>query len=204
MNILSNTQAVAARSALSLSQAKVAKDIGLSRAYLSQFESGKMILEDRWLSALSGFYQDQGWDPDQTINAEVISTVDALRMRDGFQISAELEDSQVEELLNSYYDNGLQIEELGNALAPKSFLMGLSREKAQKSTFKLLCLTALQDSILRQLRGQETVIASCHPMRYRDAETIGQYASSLIAEVLGTYESGEDEEKPSWFDAEVS
>jgi hypothetical protein len=40
-------------------------------------------------------------------------------------------------------------------------------------------------------------------MRYRDAETIGQYASSLIAEVPGTYESGEHEEKPFWFDAEV-
>jgi transcriptional regulator with XRE-family HTH domain len=36
MNTLSNTQAVAARSALSLSQVKVAQDIGLSRAYLSQ------------------------------------------------------------------------------------------------------------------------------------------------------------------------
>ncbi|WP_269618333.1 hypothetical protein [Zhongshania sp. BJYM1] len=56
---------------------------------------------------------------------------------------------------------------------------------------------------MRQLRGQETVIASCHPIRYRDVETIGQYASSLIAEVLGTYESDEDEEKPFWFDAEA-
>ncbi|MBW2941935.1 helix-turn-helix domain-containing protein [Zhongshania aquimaris] len=203
MNILSNTQAVAARSALSLSQAKVAKDIGLSRAYLSQFESGKMILEDRWLNALNDYYQDQGWSPEEASPTETSNTVDTIRMRDGFHISAELDDSQVEELLNSYYENRFQIEALGNALAPKSFLMGLSREKAQKSTFKLLCLTALQDSILRQLRGHDTVIECCHPMRYRDAETIGQYASSLIAEVLGTHESNEDEEKLSWFDAEV-
>ncbi|MFT7294895.1 MAG: transcriptional regulator with XRE-family HTH domain [Pseudohongiellaceae bacterium] len=203
MNILSNTQAVAARSALNLSQAKVAKDIGLSRAYLSQFESGKMILEDRWLNTLNSYYQDLDWNPEEITNAKASNAADGFRMRDGFQISAELDDSQVEELLSSYYDNRLHIEALGNALAPKSFLMGLSREKAQKSTFKLLCLTALQDSILRQLRGHDTVIASCHPMKYRDAETIGQYASSLIAEVLGTHESSEDEEKPSWFDAEV-
>jgi hypothetical protein len=111
-------------------------------------------------------------------------------MRDGFQIPADLDDSQIEELLSSYYGNRLHIETLGNALAPKSFLMGLSREKAQKVLSNLLCLPALQDSILRQLRGHDTVIACCHPMRYRYAETIGQYASSLIAEVLGTHERG--------------
>tara|TARA_R110001592_G_scaffold6774_6_gene36735 strand:+ start:14381 stop:14674 length:294 start_codon:yes stop_codon:yes gene_type:complete len=95
----------------------------------------------------------------------------------------------------------LQIEELGNTKAPKDFFMGVSREKAQKSTFELLCLTAKQDSILRQLRGHDTVLASCQPMQYRDAETIGQYASSLIAEVLGTHEA-EEEDNLSWFNTE--
>ena len=33
------------------------------------------------------------------------------------------------------------------------------------------------------------------PMWYHDAETISQYASSLIVEVLGTHESNEEEDK---------
>lgn len=40
-------------------------------------------------------------------------------------------------------------------------------------------------------------------MWYHDAETISQYASSLIVEVLGTHESNEEEDKLLWFDTEV-
>tara|TARA_R110001592_G_scaffold6774_6_gene36734 strand:+ start:14186 stop:14344 length:159 start_codon:yes stop_codon:yes gene_type:complete len=52
-----------------------------------------MILEDRWLNTLNSYYQDLGWSPEETINAQASNAVDGFLMRDGFQISAELEDS---------------------------------------------------------------------------------------------------------------
>ena len=184
MNILSNTQAVAARSALNLSQAKVAKHIALSRAYLSQFESGKRILEDRWQSSLLEYYQAHGWNPETPDTPPAEAEPSSIKIRDGFQISAALEDSEIEELLNTYYENQLQIDFLASSEAPKGFFEGVSEERAQKPTLELLSLACQQDIIIRRLRGQNEII-ECKPMPYREIETIGEYAGSLMAKSLG-------------------
>jgi hypothetical protein len=60
---------------------------------------------------------------------EITKRLQGVVMRDGFHISAELEDRQVEELLSDYYDNELRIEELGNTKAPKCFFIEVERSK---------------------------------------------------------------------------
>lgn len=204
MTILTNTQAVAARTALSLSQTSVAKDVGINRTYLSQFESGARILEDRWQSSLLEYYQAQGWEPDsnQAPPQGQGNTV-SIRMRDGFQISANLDDEQVEGLLTSYYDNQLQIEELARSELPRgSIFQSIAKERALKIAFKIFCLTAQQDNILRQLRGHDPVL-HCNEMPYREMETVGQYAGSLIAEALGVKSIDDDESELSWLSPEA-
>lgn len=204
MTILSNTQAVAARAAVSLSQSRVAKDTGISRAYLSQFESGKRILEDRWLTALNSYYREHGWSPEAGDSVPAEQQAIGIRMRDGFQISAALNDSQVEQLLDAYYDNQLQIEELAASEVPRgSIFQSVAKEKALKLAFKLLCLTAQQDGIVRQLRGQD-VVAICNTMPYRDMETTGQYTGSLIAGALGLKELDQEEDETALLDAEIA
>lgn len=44
-----------ARESLGLSQAKVSRDTGINRTYLSRFESGIQILPDDHLQALQGY-----------------------------------------------------------------------------------------------------------------------------------------------------
>lgn len=199
MSILTNTRAIDARATLNLSQAKVAKDIGLSRAYLSQFESGKRILEDRWLQALSNYYEELGWGPDAAPVVNQPKSNESLRVRDGFQIVAHLSDAQIEELLNEYYDNQVKIDDLSSAAAPKGMFLGLCEERASKTVFELMCLTCLQDQIIRALRGHDSVIGR-EFMRYRDVETIGQYAGVMITEALGSdVETEPDSEKEEEF-----
>jgi transcriptional regulator with XRE-family HTH domain len=183
MLILSNTQAVAARSALNLSQAKVANDTGLNRAYLSRFEGGKMVLDDRWLDELYIYYEEQGWNPEKDATVEDDNDIDTLRMRDGFQISAALDDVEVEELLNDYYNNQLKIEVLAKTETPKGFLIGMDEERAEKYALELMSLTCLQDHILRRLRGHDSAV-TVQLLRYRHIETIGQYAGVMLVKAL--------------------
>lgn len=196
MNILCNTQAVAARSALNLSQAKVAKDIGLSRAYLSQFESGKRILEDRWQSSLLEYYKTKGWSPEAASALTTGTEPSSIKIRDGFQVSDALDDAEIEELLNTYYENQVKIEILASTEAPKGFFEGISEERAQKPTLELLSFACHQDVILRRLRGQNKII-DCLAIPYREIETIGEYVGSLMAKKYGINES----EQP-WLSAE--
>lgn len=50
-------QAKTARVAAQLSQGRVASDIGINRSDLSQFESGKYLLDDSTLNRLRDYYQ---------------------------------------------------------------------------------------------------------------------------------------------------
>ena len=203
MTILSNTQAVAARAAASLSQSFVAKDIGISRAYLSQFESGKRILEDRWLIALKEYYQARGWNPESSTSSAPEIESDNIRIRDGFQISGALEEDEIESLLENYYSNQLEIEALSGSEVPRgSIFQSVAKEKALKIVFQVFCLTAQQDDIVRKLRGHDTVF-SISSMPYREMETTGQFAGSLIADRLGLQDASSEDDEHQWLDAEI-
>lgn len=84
-----------------------------------------------------------------------------------------------------------------------SIFQSVAKEKALKLALKLLCLTAQQDGIVRQLRGQD-VVAICNTMPYRDMETTGQYTGSLIAGALGLKELDQEEDETALLDAEIA
>lgn len=68
MNLLKITgaQAADARAMLNLSQAKVSRETGISRSYLSQFENGSRKLSNSELSSLREYYEEAGYVFDDT------------------------------------------------------------------------------------------------------------------------------------------
>ena len=198
MEILTSSQAVAARTALNLSQSKVAKDTGLNRTYLSQFESGSRILEDRWQSILHDYYQGAGWVPSaHAASSEQApapsNSASCLKIRDGFLISGALQDAEVESLLSDYYDNQVEIEAISASEAPKGMFNAVREDRARVPVSKLFALTCQQDTILRRLRGHNVAVEP-NTMDRRTIETIGQYAGSLVTKSLELPESQVSEE----------
>src|SRR3569833_4745641 len=53
--------AIGARQKTLLSQDKVATDLGINRAYLSLFESGKYLFDECLLSSLRAYYEEKGY-----------------------------------------------------------------------------------------------------------------------------------------------
>lgn len=58
--ILTPETAKAARQKINLSQGKVAADLGINRAYLSHFESGKHLFDTSVLLSLRRYYEKNG------------------------------------------------------------------------------------------------------------------------------------------------
>jgi len=183
VQILNPQAAIAAREELNLSQTKVAQDIGLSRSYLSQFESGKRILEDRWQEDLVTYYESHGWKaPDPSIThhkqAQGANTVCA---RDGFVVSQDLPNMTVEELLGEYYDNAQELEERRSVEVPRGFFGGVNVPKAMQHVLGVTLLTSRQCEIKRLLHGEIDLEASQVLPDLDDITSIGEYVDHLYA-----------------------
>ncbi|BFM16334.1 hypothetical protein R50073_25170 [Maricurvus nonylphenolicus] len=148
-----------ARQSLNLSQAKAAKETGINRAYLSQFESGKRVLEDNLLETLSTYYVSQGWQPtpeqakapvEQLINNDKHS----LNIADGFVVSSEATAEFIlEELLDEYYENSDEIASLQETELERGFFGGLDSDSAMRQSMRALLLMARQFQIKQILHG---------------------------------------------------
>ena len=103
--ILTSIQAKAARHATKLFQGKVATDLGINRAYLTLFESGKYLFNDSALSSLRNYYEEHGYEFNrdfEDMNGQLKSDPsphNPFRVKDGFEIPSSMDESEVEELL---------------------------------------------------------------------------------------------------------
>ena len=124
MTLLQPEQSIEARELLNLSQAKVARETGINRTYLSQFENGQRILKDAENDALYGYYDTQGLDVEglaQTLvntgnttspDAQMVTindlkpaySVNPSRIKDGIVVSRNLDSDTVETLMAEYYE----------------------------------------------------------------------------------------------------
>jgi|GEM_PF-868959 len=161
MNYLTPDQAVMARETLNLSQAKVARDTGINRAYLSQFEGSKRILEDQPLSRLQEYYMSLGWAPSpETSTASVKQLLDSdkhnLTIMDGFVVAMESfsSEAEAEVLLDEYYAIGEEIVELKQQELKRGFFGGLDESEALSDSLRALVLMGRQCEIKQMLQGQ--------------------------------------------------
>lgn len=177
--ILNPDDALYAREMLNLSQAKVAKDTGLSRSYLSQYESGKRVLEDKWMRALKGYYENLGWvapEPKEPDEMDVC----LVRSRDGFVISEDLTDKTVESLLDEYYSNAERIEGIQQSELRRGFFGGIDEENSMKSVLAITLLSHRQFIIKQLLHGQLENDPISQDLETNDIETMGQYVNYLF------------------------
>lgn len=198
MDILSFKQAVAAREELALSQAGVARAVGISRPYLSDFERGKRVLEDRWLTALHEHYVELGWVPaaETQPSAGSKKTANGFRVADGFVIAGQVSNETAEALLEEHHQNSCEINELCTNEVVSGFFGGLDEEATRGLCLRPFLLLARQREILQVLQGQYEPsgleINASSPTAVR---TIGEYMEVLLSKAVpGRHDSTGDSE----------
>jgi transcriptional regulator with XRE-family HTH domain len=193
---ISPETAAAARKKLGLSQAIVSRAIGLNRSYLSDFESGKRILEDRWLDSLLEFFLAEGWTPiAPNTPSPVISALPKSReinpfsIADGFVIARPQIDDEAEELLNEYYENALGLELEWVRPLPRGIFGGQDPQDMLETALPALVLTARQYQIVRLLHGH----SKSTPMNTDDTkdestlQTVGDFITAHVGRVSDRY-----------------
>lgn len=187
MSYLTPDQAVAARESLNLSQSLVAKETGISRAYLSQFENSRRILEDYLLEAIHDCYVNHGWEPPEQVTEapveQMINDIDnGLTIMDGFVVSdyAEAEGYVLEELLDEYYENSQKIKQHLEKELKRGFFGGVDDDSALKSSIPPLLLMARQFEIKQILHGQYTANDAIDPEDSSTIQTVAHYLENLL------------------------
>lgn len=178
--VLSPANCVSAREELNLSQAKVASDTGISRPYLSQFESGKRVLEDAKQQDLLDYYEDQGWERPiaaSDVEPEVLPFV----LRDGFVVIDSIDEVDLEGILAEYCDNAERIEKLkATEIRRGSWSGNIDLDHAHTEWLKVMMLSARQCTIKRLLHGQADVSGEFVEQDREAISTIGEYGDDMF------------------------
>lgn len=188
--ILTAEQAKEARSKIRLSQAKVAADLGINRAYLSLFEGGKYVFEDSALKSLRSYYQQHGYDFDITdVPKQTAPKPSApIRVMDGFQVIGAMTEEEAEALLAEYVQNRAKINELCSQVPEESsfsiFSSEVDREDLRDRQYQILLLMARNFTLVEQLHGRETLLPCSESEAAAEKVTVGDYLRSLFADVF--------------------
>lgn len=199
MSILTPDQCFQAREALGLSQSQVAKDVGIPRSYLSQFEGGKRNLEDRWIKALWDYFLEFGWGPGPEELDELQGLAPAGKgrvVRDGFAIPGGLDLAIVEALLEEHYENTERINEIRLRPLPRGIIFGgVDEEKATERALEVLLLEHRQFQIKQQIHGQSPDTEPVDLSDHSALRNIGDYVDSMMLKVLAAVEFEEDSDE---------
>jgi transcriptional regulator with XRE-family HTH domain len=158
-------QAKVARGTAQLSQGRVASDVGINRSYLSQFESGKYLLDDATLTRLRDYYSKHGAKLESVAHAPSAQfendsdESDTLRLRDGFLLPPETDEDHADALLNEYAENRHRIDNMCTFdLSNSGFLgFGVDEDKAHKLADEVLSLMAKNYAIVEELQGHDVM-----------------------------------------------
>ncbi len=175
---ISPEAATKARQALNLSQAKVAHDIEINRAYLSQFEHGKRVLDSKILDSLRAYYEDQGW----AFSEDGDDPTHTMHIVDGFVVSAELADEAVEPLVEEYYRNADRMAELERDAVKRGFFGGVAEDDALEQAQPLLLLAYRQYYLKQALQGameREATLAE-NDRTGKAITLLGDYLNHLV------------------------
>lgn len=187
MSTLTANEAKQAREERNLSQSKVARDTGLSRSYICQFESGKRNLEAQSLAILAGYYQSIS--PPPTPNkildecAPIIKDVhDYFETIDGIAINEEVGfDYVVGDLMSEYEENKEIIMTEWNSTVDHGF-WGLDEDDIRNRCLPLLVRMARQyqlTQIFLEATNPEPI-----PSKVKEIQTRGDCVEWLFGKLL--------------------
>lgn len=148
--ILTAEQAKAARAFTGVSQAQVAKEIGINRTQLALFEVGRYLLPDKLTKALRYYYEDQGYRFD--LEDDGTSEGHATSQRFPETARTSVDTKTPGEHKAASLDNPEEADPLqGEIKANDKKIAQLAAEKAEQSFFSLLgddYLTEKRDELL--------------------------------------------------------
>ncbi|UTW46766.1 helix-turn-helix transcriptional regulator [Bacterioplanoides sp. SCSIO 12839] len=180
--ILTPELSAQARAELSLSQAKVSNDVGLSRGYLSQYESRKRVLNDNQVKSLQEYYQGYGWVPAESksepTDAESALVIDGVVVADHAEVD-------VEQLFEDYYATQSEIDELRSQEIARGWLFGgIDQMEAEVQCKPLLLLYRRLDEIKDMIQGR--VLMDDEPLALKDSDikTVGDYVDMLTGRLV--------------------
>lgn len=153
--LLTPEHAINARQTLQLSQARVANDTGINRTYLSQFEQGKRLLDDKHMTALNDYFHGLGWEVTHAETELETPTQGEPRIIDGMLIAPAIAQDEAEALLNDYYQHAQRIKQFSQQDIKRNFLLGGVNEEATLAlALPVLLLLNRQHQIKQALQGQ--------------------------------------------------
>ena len=181
--------------------------IHINRAYLSQFENGRLILNDQVLEKLEAYYVSQGALPasKQALSAATtrgkgakfiasLATTGATLdfdgpvIRDGFLIPSASDDLLVEDLLAEYAQNRQRVAELCQEdLRETEFLdfVSVDAERAEEKVKEVLTLMARNFAVIEEIQGGETVEPCAASFLTQDKQTTGDFLSVHFGKTFG-------------------
>lgn len=189
MEYLTGDIAFQARQELGLSQSKVAKETGINRAYLSEFEGDKRVLSESQLKGLSDYLQQQGWSPtseqsEATVEELINHDKCGLTIRDGFVVVQHASEHDVEELLGEYYALDDEIEGLCSAKVIRG-MFGIDDEEAIKQGLQVLLCIARRSEILNVLQGRTDALGGRLDIsNEKTLISVGDYVNALLSNHL--------------------
>ncbi len=176
-------QSIKAREQLSMSQSKAASAVGINRAYLSEFESSKRVLEDHAMDKLTRFYKEQGWKPD--VNVPVAQSLNSdkhgLTLVDGMVVGANVPKNVQEQLLAEMYELETEIEELMERPVKQLLFGGLDENDSLSRSIRPLLLMCRQNEIKKILQGRiDGPYSEANGSDRKSINTIGDYIEATM------------------------
>lgn len=164
--ILTPNESTTARVSLGLSQASVARDTGINRVYISQFEGEKRILDDSELHSLRDHYIANGWEPSDELEPSTEENINQLetseppvRIWDGFLVPNLMPVDEVENLLDEYHNTKARISELEKEGVSRGIFGGLYEQETFNKSVKVMLHYVLLHRIVLQLQGRTDEIS---------------------------------------------
>lgn len=158
--VLSADQCRAARAALGLSQAAVARATAVNRSQLALFEVRRYVLEDERLRTLRRYFEAGGYAFDAVPRAQVghqpaqageqSQSADDTKLIDGFLVASGLEQEPVEGALAEIAGNDEAIGRLA-ATPPRTGLWAAGTTKERDAALRLMARNYL---LVRGLQGR--------------------------------------------------
>lgn len=180
---LTPNQSIEAREQLSMSQSKAASAVGINRAYLSEFESSKRVLEDHAMDKLTRFYKEQGWKPD--VNVPVAQSLNSnkhgLTLVDGMVMGAHVPKNVQEQLLAEMYELETEIEKLMERPVERFLFGGLDEKDCVSHSIRPLMLMCRQNEIKKILQGRiDGPYSEANESDLKSINTIGDFIEAAM------------------------
>lgn len=180
--ILDPKVSISARENIGVSQSAVSRDTGINRVYISQFESGKRILEDRDKQALLDYYHELGWPENSGAGETLEDPNNMFSVKDGLIVPKTLTNDEIEDLLSELYATRESAQKMEQDSIPRGFFGGVDQDKALSNSLTILLHYMKIQRLQAKLQGRSEHL---EPIQTLDKAQINRDYLDLLLDSRG-------------------